>query len=166
MADANREAAATRRSPAPAKRGLLSERAWADVRRAALLAHETRTIVKLHGVVITGDVNHELKSMVKASGSKVQSKPVEAAGDRLDSAAAGDAPPPPGERRKARSARRQLEHQEQKRAGFIAQLVANGCELAHAQAAVADGERARLARLAQRGAVPMDAEAAPAARAP
>ena len=71
-----------------------------------------------------------------------------------------------GERRKARSARRQLEHQEQKRAGFIAQLVANGCELAHAQAAVADGERARLARLAQRGAVPMDAEAAPAARAP
>ena len=104
-------------------------------------------------------MKHALLSVKKACKKEAQPRPAEPAGRRLASAA-GEAPPPGGTR-KARSARRLQEFQEKKRAGFIAELVAKGCELAHAQDAVAFGERTLLVRKALHGATPMDADSAP-----
>ena len=154
MVDATKRA--LERLPVTAKRGLLSERAWADVRRAARLAHEEEVAIRLHGIVVTP----------KLKQPKVSKKAVrEVRQKQAPSATAGEVPPSPGGKRKERSARRLQEFQEKKRAGFIAELVAKGCELQHAQQAVANAERMRLERIAQSRAQPMEADAAPAGHA-
>ena len=93
---------------------------------------------------------------------EVRKLPADAATQKTPSATAGDAPPSAGGKRKKRSAQRLQEFQEKKRAGFIAELVAKGCELGHAQEAVANAERKRLERIARARAQPMEADAAPA----
>ena len=150
------EAAKAERSLVTAKRGLLSERAWADVRRAARVAHEEKVTIRLHGLV----VNPKLKQ------SQVSDKAVrEVRKKQAPSATAGDAPPSPTGKRKKRSAQRLQEFQEKKREGFIAELMAKGFELQQAQQAVANAERIRLERIAQSRAQPMEADAAPARHA-
>ena len=56
-------------------------------------------------------------------------------------------------KRAKRSAQRLLVFQEKKRekkrAAFVAELMANGCELRHAQEAVANAERMRLEQVAR-----------------
>ena len=102
---------APRPSPAGAKRGLLSERAWADVRRAARLAHEEKVTIRLHGLVVTAKLKQsEVSEKVVQEDPKL---PVEAAGRTTSSAMAGDAPPSSGGKRKERNAQRLQEFQEQ-----------------------------------------------------
>ena len=50
---------------------------------------------------------------------------------------------------------------EKKRAAIVAELTAKGCELRHAQEAVAGAEQVRLERIARKRAQPMEADAAP-----
>ena len=151
---------APRPSPAGAKRGLLSERAWADVRRAARLAHEEKVTIRLHGLVVTAKLKKqsEVSEKVVPEDPKL---PVEAAGRTTSSAMAGDAPPSSGGKRTKRNAQRLQEFQEKKRAAFVAQLTAKGFELRHAQEAVASAEQQRLERIARKRAQPMEADAAP-----
>ena len=102
---------APRPSPAGAKRGLLSERAWADVRRAARLAHEEKVTIRLHGLVVTAKLKQsEVSEKVVPEDPK---QPVEAAGRTTSSAMAGDAPPSSGGKRTMRNAQRLQEFQEQ-----------------------------------------------------
>ena len=155
MAAANREAAARRRSSAQAKRGLLSERAWVDVRRAARVAHDEGVTLRLHGIEVTSNT---LKQLKEVKEKHMQQKPAESAG-RTQHSADGDAPPPLS-KRKERSARRLEEFLEKKRTAFIAQLVAKGCELHNAQKACAYTERKRLERIARRRATSMEVETA------
>ena len=150
---------APRPSPAGAKRGLLSERAWADVRRAARLAHEEKVTIRLHGLVVTAKLKQSgVSEKVVPEDPKL---PVEAAGRTTSSAMAGDAPPSSGGKRTKRNAQRLQEFQEKKRAAFVAELTAKGCELRHAQEAVASAEQQRLERIARKRAQPMEADAAP-----
>ena len=85
MVDATKRA--LERLPVTAKRGLLSERAWADVRRAARLAHEEEVAIRLHGIVVTP----------KLKQPKVSKKAVrEVRQKQAPSATAGEVPPSPG----------------------------------------------------------------------
>ena len=92
---------------------------------------------------------------------KVQKKPAETVAPTLPSATAGDAPPKPPSKRQQRSILRLQEFQEKKKAAFVAELAARGCEHSHAVAAVARAERMRLERIAASRAAPMEADAAP-----
>ena len=57
MATATRGATAAKASPAAAKRGRISERMWADVRRAARVAREEGVSLRVrHGCVEVIDV--------------------------------------------------------------------------------------------------------------
>ena len=160
MAAASREAAARRRSSADAKRGLLSERAWADVRRAARVAHDEGVTLRLHGVVVT---NNTLKQLEQVNTKHMQQKPVESAGGTQQRTTEGKVPPSPSKRKK-RSAQRLEEFLEKKRNAFIAELIARGCDSQHAQEACAHAEQERLARIAQSranaSATSMEAESA------
>ena len=60
------------------KRGLLSERAWADVRRAARLAHEEKVTIRLHGLVVTAKLKQS-----EVSGTKVLIVACESGGPAL-----------------------------------------------------------------------------------
>ena len=151
-----RDVTAPRLSPAAAKRGLLSERAWADVRRAARLAHEEKVAVRLHGLVVTPRLQHGQQPKVsKEVEQGVRKLPADAATQQTRSATAGDALPSTDKKRAKRSAQRLLVFQEKKRAAFVAELMANGCELRHAQEAVANAERMRLEQVAHGRAQPM-----------
>ena len=117
---------AARCSPATARRGRLSERAWADVRVAARVARETGVVLRLHGIEIYNKRKpHKLEKEVV---QQKQQKPVEAAVLELPLATDGEAPPPPLSKRQRRSARRLQEFQEKKRAEFVAKSIAVSCE--------------------------------------
>ena len=160
MAAANREAAAVRASPGVAKRGRLSERAWANVVRAARVVREEGVAVKVHGIEVYGLPLKQHKLTPCRLGHKAQKKPAEPAAPTLPSATAGDAPPKPLTTRQQRSAQRLMEFQEQKRAAAVQELVAKGCELSVAQAKVARLERKRLEERTKAGAAPMEEDAA------
>ena len=160
MAVGNREAAAAKLSPAAATRGRLSERAWADVRRAARLAREEGVAVKVHGIEVYGLPLKQHKQTPCSLGHQVQKKPAEPAEPTLPSATAGDAPPKPLTTRQQRSAQRLQEYQEKKRAAEVQELVVKGCELSVAQAKVARLERKRLEERTMAGAALMEEDAA------
>ena len=72
----------------------------------------------------------------------------------------------PGGKRTRRGERRLLEFQEKKRAAYVAELVAKGCTLEHAQLAVAHAESKRLELVAAAKERPMEVEAASAGSSP
>ena len=114
---------AARCSPATARRGRLSERAWADVRIAARVARETDVVLRLHGIEIYNKRKpHKLEKEVV---QQKQQKPVEAAVLELPLATDGEAPPPPLSKRQRRSAQRLQEFQEKKRAAEVAEVLAD-----------------------------------------
>ena len=119
MAIANRDATAAKPSPVAATRGRLSERVWADVRRAARLAREESVVVKVHGIEVYGLPLKQHKLTPCRLGHKEQKKPAEPAAPTLPSATAGDAPPKPLTKRQQRIAQRLMEFQEQKRAAAV-----------------------------------------------
>ena len=157
---AKREAreASNARSLATGKRGRLSERSWADVRRAARIAREEGVALKVHGIEVTGKLKQ--LSGAKNVARKVLQKPAEPAAPAQPSAVSDEASPPPLSKRQQRSAQRLQEYQEQKRGAAVAELVAKGCELSIAQATVARLERKRLEERAKAGAAPMEGDAA------
>ena len=122
MVDATKRA--LERLPVTAKRGRLSERAWADVRRAARLAREEGVTLRVHGIEVTGELKQRIGKPKKPR--KVQQQPAETveperpstAGDV--SSAAVESPPLPISKRKERSAQRLLEFQKKKRAEIFA----------------------------------------------
>ena len=119
MADATRSAVAAKGSPQTAKRGRLSERAWADVRHAAKVAREEGVTLKVHGIEVTGLLKQHTK--VPRKSCKVLQKPAETAATMKPSAPADDSSSPaPLSKRKERSAQRLLEFQKKKRAELFA----------------------------------------------
>ena len=119
--DATRAAAAAKGSLPTAKRGRLSERMWADVRRAARIAREEGVTLRVHhgGVDITGVLKQQAKAP-RPLVHKAQKKPVEAAEPILPSTTADETSPPTLSKRKQRSTQRLLEFQEKKRAALFA----------------------------------------------
>ena len=145
-------------SATTAKRGRLSERAWADVRRAARLARAEGITLKVHGVEITGVLKQPQVAKTRTK-RKAQQGPAETAASEQPSTVADEASPPPLSKRKQRSAQRLLEFQEKKRAALVHELVSKGTELSVAQGIVARDERKRLEHVAAQRAAPMEEEA-------
>ena len=120
------EAAAVRGSSGVAKRGRLSEGAWADVVRAARVVREEGVALKVHGVEITCVLKQHKVTGRRATPGQ-QKKPTEAVASKPPPAVSGEAPPPSVSKRRERSRQRLLEFQEKKRAAAVQELVAKGC---------------------------------------
>ena len=76
-------------SATTAKRGWLSERAWADVRCAARLARAEGVTLKVHGVEVTGVLKQPQVAKARTQ-RKAQQEPAEAAAPEQPSTAALD----------------------------------------------------------------------------
>ena len=106
-------------SLAAAKRGCRSERAWADVSRAADIARAKGVMVKVHGIEIM-PLSLQPARKKPAVAAKVVQKPADAAVPKQPSEAVDEASPPPLSKRKQRSAQRLVKFQEKKRAAMRA----------------------------------------------
>jgi len=137
---AARRAATPQGSATTARRGRLSERAWADVRRAARLARAEGITLKVHGVEITGVLKQPQVAKTRTK-RKAQQRPAETAASEQPSTVADEASPPPLSKRKQRSAQRLLEFQEKKRAAMLVRYEGR-------QDVVERLERKRLERIA------------------
>ena len=159
-----REAKGSSASGSPttaATRGRLSERAWADVRRAARLAREEGVKLCVHGVLVSPvlqKLQHRMIPGRRATHGRQQ--PAETAVQKQSMPTAVDeASPPALSKRHQRSAERLQEYQEKKRAALVAELVSKGTDSTVAHGIVARDERKRLEQIAARRAAPMEEEA-------
>ena len=144
-------------SPATAKRGRLSERAWSDVLRAAHIARAEGVALRVHGIEIYNK-RKPLKLKSKVCVAPGAEKPTETVAPTLPSTANGVKPPPPHSKRQQRSALRLQEFQEKKRAAAVQDFVTQGVDPVVAQEKVARLERKRLERIAADCVAPMEAE--------
>ena len=154
-------------SPATAKRGRLSERAWADILRATRVVREEGVALRVHGIEIFN--KRKPLKMKKKVPRQEQKKPTETVAPTLPSTANGETPPPPRSKRKQRSAQRLLDFQEKKRAAAVQKQILQGADPIVAQETVARSERRRLeiiAQLAVARATPMEAESSIEGRPP
>ena len=143
-------------SPATAKHGRLSERAWSDVLRAARIARAEGVALRVHGIEIYNKRKpQKLKNKVLR---REQKKPTETVAPTLPSTANGVKPPPPHSKRQQRSALRLQEFQEKKRAAAVQDFVTQGADPVVAQEKVARLERKRLERITADCVAPMEAE--------
>ena len=118
-------------SPATAKRGRLSERAWSDVLRAARIARAEGVALRVHGIEIYNKRKpQKLKNKVLR---REQKKPTETVAPTLPSTANGVKPPPPHSKRQQRSALRLQDFQEKKRAAAVQDFVTQGADPVVAQ---------------------------------
>ena len=85
-------------SPAPAKRGRLSERCWADILRATRVVREEGVALRVHGIEIFN--KRKPLKMKKKVPRQEQKKPTETVAPTLPSTANGDKPPPPRSKRR------------------------------------------------------------------
>merc|ERR1719198_2747229 len=94
MADANREAAA-KGSPTAATRGRFDERFWADLQRAARVAHEERVKLRVRRdcVDVIGVLKQHTKMPCKVA-TKDQKKPTNPVEPALSSTVGDEASPP------------------------------------------------------------------------
>ena len=106
-------------SLAAAKRGRRSERAWADVSRAADIARAKGVVVKVHGIEIMPLSVHSSRKPADLA-MEVMRKPADAAVPKQPSEAVDETSPPPLSKRKQRSAQRLMTFQEKKRQLFKA----------------------------------------------
>ena len=128
MVDAKRAAAGADGSPVAAKRGRLSDRAWADVRRAARLAHEERVTLRVHGIEVTGTLKQrKVKEMKHKDLNVGKQKLAEADRPKQSSTKGGEATPPSLSKRQQRSQQRLQEFQEKKQKAL---LLKHQCALA------------------------------------
>ena len=106
---------ATTASLAAAKRGRRSERAWADVSRAADIARAKGVMVKVHGIEVM-PLSLPFARRPADLAERVVQKPADAAVPKQPSEAVDEASPPPLSKRKQRSAQRLMKFQEKKEA--------------------------------------------------